>query len=411
MKKLYLVSEVLKVINNLIFIPMKTFTYFCRGLVALVAAAAFLASCSEDNPDGPDTPGGQSPELTISEEESDQRIDYKGGDRIIVYYVSNPAEDGHVTAAVDADAASWVTKVTVDETNGLVAFNVAANLGQTSREAKVTVTYAWGDKEQPKTVTVLQEGAPAGDPFTFSVTDITHNSAKVTVTPADTEMDYLVMCWQKDEYEQLSGTADQLYQNAMTVLAAEADNEGYEHLQDYLEAGDVLYRGKATIDLTEYLEPETQYVAFAIGTTTDVVRLTDVVTSEFTTTQAPQLGITFTFEYNNPIITVTSSDENAFIYAEAIFDVVLDTEGSVEQYVERSWDASLNSYMGYPHNYTLEESINMICSRGEMDAYIYGDGSYFVYAFSTDVETGEISDLAYEFFTVTNGEVTVTPQE
>ena len=67
MKKLYLVSEVLKVINNLIFIPMKTFTYFCRGLVALVAAAAFLASCSEDNPDGPDTPGGQSPELTISE--------------------------------------------------------------------------------------------------------------------------------------------------------------------------------------------------------------------------------------------------------------------------------------------------------------------------------------------------------
>ena len=325
--------------------------------------------------------------------------------------MSNPAEDGHVTAAVDADAASWVTEVTVDETNGLVAFNVAANLGQTSRKAEVTVTYAWGDKEQPKTVTVLQEVAPAGDPFTFSVTDITHNSAKVTVTPADTEMDYLVMCWQKDEYEQLSGTADQLYQNAMTVLAAEADNEGYEHLQDYLEAGDVLYRGKATIDLTEYLEPETQYVAFAIGTTTDVVRLTDVVTSEFTTTQAPQLGITFTFEYNNPIITVTSSDENAFIYAEAIFDVVLDTEGSVEQYVEKSWDASLNSYMGYPHNYTLEESINMICSRGEMDAYIYGDGSYFVYAFSTDVETGEISDLAYEFFTVTNGEVTVTPQE
>ena len=193
MKKLYLVSEVLKVINNLIFIPMKTFTYFCRGLVALVAAAAFLVSCSEDNPDGPDTPGGQSPELTISEKESDLLIDYKGEDGIIVYYVSNPAEDGHVTAAVDADAASWVTEVTVDETNGLVAFNVAANLGQTSREAKVTVTYAWGDKEQPKTVTVLQEGAPAGDPFTFSVTDITHNSAKVTVTPADTEMDYLVI--------------------------------------------------------------------------------------------------------------------------------------------------------------------------------------------------------------------------
>lgn len=426
MKKLYLVSEVLKVINNLIFIPMKTFTYFCRGLVALVAAAAFLASCSEDNlgtdnPDGPDTPGGQSPELTISEKESDLLIDYKGGDGIIVYYVSNPAEDGHVTAAVDADAASWVTEVTVDETNGLVAFNVAANLGQTSRKAEVTVTYAWGDKEQPKTVTVFQNGAPAGDPFTFSVTDITHNSAKVTVTPADTEMDYLVMYLAKEDFEKGYASDEQMYQEAMLEYAYAAEGLGYDSMLDYFEQEDVLYKGVGTIEYTEILAPETTYVVFAIGTTlgatvADMTMLTSMAYEEFTTAEAPQQELSFDFTYNSspagsfpPVtITVTPSDDEVWFYCEAQPASIL-SGGDVESYVKQYWEEwSLAPYLS--RGYTVQQVLEMCCNQGVYECETYGTGEYFIFVFAPDPETGYVADLKYELFTI-NDDNSVTIHE
>ena len=118
-------------INNLIFIPMKTiFSLSCRT-AALTAALFFALACAEDslNPD-PDAPETPDPVLNVDEANSSLLFQYTGGTGEVIYYVANPAEDGHLTASADANSSPWITDITVDEVNGAVGFAVSANLGQ-----------------------------------------------------------------------------------------------------------------------------------------------------------------------------------------------------------------------------------------------------------------------------------------
>lgn len=100
---------------------MKTlFSLSCRT-AALTAALFFALACAEDslNPDS-DAPETPDPVLNVDEANSILLFQYTGGTGEVIYYVANPAEDGHLTASADANSSPWITDITVDEVNGAV---------------------------------------------------------------------------------------------------------------------------------------------------------------------------------------------------------------------------------------------------------------------------------------------------
>ena len=64
-----------------------------------------------------------------------------GGSYTIEYEITDPAEDGSISA--DAGDAGWITDINCD-TDGAITFSVAANDTEEERQATITVTYTYG---------------------------------------------------------------------------------------------------------------------------------------------------------------------------------------------------------------------------------------------------------------------------
>lgn len=94
-------------------------------------------------------------ELTSDSEISVSR---DGEDVTVTYSITDPREDGQVSVNVP-DGVDWISNVNTD-TDGQVAFTVAANDGD-AREAELTFVYTYGGSEtQEFVVNVSQEGLP-----------------------------------------------------------------------------------------------------------------------------------------------------------------------------------------------------------------------------------------------------------
>ena len=139
-------------------------------MAACLAAFTVLASCEKPStekpgPDGPVVPGDttdvviDAPVLSLV---SDDRIEvgYEGGTFTIEYTVTNPAEDGSLSAYA-TEGADWCSGFDCSE-EGIVAFSVAGNEGE-ARECEVTLVYDYADGTQEVSVTVVQAEASPYD--------------------------------------------------------------------------------------------------------------------------------------------------------------------------------------------------------------------------------------------------------
>ena len=77
------------------------------------------------------------PVITITTEEP-LALAANGGSYTIEYEITDPAEDGSISA--DAGDAGWITDINCD-TDGAITFSVAANDTEEERQATITVTY------------------------------------------------------------------------------------------------------------------------------------------------------------------------------------------------------------------------------------------------------------------------------
>ena len=90
--------------------------------------------------------------------ESEVSVGKDGGDVTVTYSITDPREDGQVSVNVP-DGVDWISNVNTD-TDGQVAFTVAANDGD-ARETELTFVYTYGGSEtQEFVVNVSQEGLP-----------------------------------------------------------------------------------------------------------------------------------------------------------------------------------------------------------------------------------------------------------
>ena len=78
-----------------------------------------------------------------------------GGSYTIEYEITDPAEDGSISA--DAGDAGWITDINCD-TDGVITFSAAANDTEEERQATITVTYTYnGTETVSESIGVVQE--------------------------------------------------------------------------------------------------------------------------------------------------------------------------------------------------------------------------------------------------------------
>lgn len=116
-------------------------------LCALICVPAFvLASCKPEEEDNNATP-----EITVK---STFEVSGEGGEQVIDYVLTNPADGGVMSAAVDAEC-DWITDIDCTE-GGKIKFNVAASDKQENRSTLMTMEYTYGKTPVVAAVNIIQ---------------------------------------------------------------------------------------------------------------------------------------------------------------------------------------------------------------------------------------------------------------
>ena len=144
---------------------MKRTSCFSAAAAALAIGAFVLTGCKDDSlvPDGPGE--GTSPELIIDVTGENIEIPAEGGNVEVTYELTNPVEDGYVSASCEVD---WI--VDLDwETAGKVVVSAEKNDSGTSRSATLTVTYTWtgGEPVEDEVELVQPAAGESGEDYDY----------------------------------------------------------------------------------------------------------------------------------------------------------------------------------------------------------------------------------------------------
>ncbi len=134
------------------------------------------------------------PTITITTEEP-LALAADGGSYTIEYEITDPAEDGSISA--DAGDAGWITDINCD-TDGAITFSVAANDTEEERQATITVTYTYnGTETVSESIEAVQEAnEPPAPQYDFeyemiylSILNYGGTPCNYYITMSDTEGD------------------------------------------------------------------------------------------------------------------------------------------------------------------------------------------------------------------------------
>lgn len=182
--------------------------------------------------------------------------------------------------------------------------------------------------------------AAAGANFTIDVTDVTATSATITVTPADPTLTYYFDLLTPDVFDTYSE------EEIVADYKAEFDDliDSYAAYGYTFTYADVLSEGIDSYTYSGNLDPNTEYVAFAVGIDPATFTATTAFdTVHFTTAQVvpSQNQLTLTANGNGINITTTNSDPYFF------------------------WIETLDEYLAWQEDYSEEALLN------EIDEWIY----------------------------------------
>ncbi|HIZ84873.1 MAG TPA: hypothetical protein IAC04_00045 [Candidatus Coprenecus stercoravium] len=205
--------------------------------------------------------------------------DAEGGSFTLRYEIFNEEADGRIEATTDVDWISIISYETIGEVNYTVGKNALGD-----RTGVITVSYIYNEDEdtvsfdaiiaQPISDQPVTEGG-----FTIEVTNVSYSSAKITITPENPDMAYLVVVGEASSIQGLSD--DEIFRDDLERLESQAIMMGTT-LQDYLTLRLITGSRSSTQGA---LTPNTAYYVYVYGVhngeTTE--RTTDIAKKLFTT--------------------------------------------------------------------------------------------------------------------------------
>ena len=320
------------------------------------------------------------PTITITTEDP-LALAADGGSFTIEYEITDPAEDGSISA--DAGDAGWITDINCD-TDGVITFSAAANDTEEERQATITVTYTYnGTETVSDAITVSQPPVP-------TITITTEDPLALAADGGSYTIEYEIT----DPAEDGSISADA--GDAGWITDINCDTDGV--ITFSAAANDTEEERQATITVT-YTYNGTETVSESIG-----------VVQEANEPPAPQ----YDFEHEminlniinyggspcNYYITMSNSEEDLYGTARYVFDLYADSDSSMPPagtYTITTDMADMTASSGYSSTRIEDESGTVIvnCKLAEGTITITYEGSTMILdAVVTDTE-GNIHHVTY----------------
>lgn len=227
--------------------------------------------------------------------------------------------------------------------------------------------------------------------FVFTVTDLTQASFGVTISPSDGQMTYYYGLVSKADYDEYGG--GELLQNANLSLFEELAAANGKTLEQLLV--EELRSGEQTYE-TRLLTPDTDYVFYAYGISTEGVSLTEVSTYEFTSEAAEfiedvEFVITATdVTPTSFTLNVTPNNPDVFYYCDVMPAATYEEycggspEGIgafVETYLKSEYDQSFSEYT-WPY---FISNVTFRGSSSDSDSFVHLLAETTYYAFAVGV--------------------------
>ena len=289
------------------------------------------------------------PVITITTEEP-LALAANGGSYTIEYEITDPAEDGSISA--DAGDAGWITDINCD-TDGAITFSVAANDTEEERQATITVTYTYnGTETVSDAITVSQPPVPV-------ITITTEDPLALAANGGSYTIEYEIT----DPAEDGSISADAGDAGWITDINCDTDGA----ITFSVAANDTEEERQATITVT-YTYNGTETVSDAITVSQPPVPVITITTEEPLALAAD--GGSYTIEYE-----ITDPTEDGSISADAgdagwITDINCDTEGVITFSVaandtDGERQATITVTYTYNGTETVSESIDAVQEANE----------------------------------------------
>lgn len=360
----------------------------------------FMASC---HPEGDNESNGIlfSPEVV--------QIVGTGGDAMVEYCIADRTDVQEFEFSCEAD---WVTGFKVPEP-GYISFFVKGNPTDAPRRAEVKVSSSLMGIEG--VFSVVQDVGDVGE-LRILVSGKTSNSFSFSIVPEDPEMPYVYRFAELSVFEGY-GSDEGCIQYCIDYYMGAAEYYG-QSLDEFLSE-EVTYGERPDTTIIP-VRPETVYVLFAFGLSTDGEPLTDLYKVYIDTYPAEMIDMDFTLDVSvegkDVDLNVTPSDDAQAYFFDMCFaeDAGYGDDSDVlVSFIQSYINEIITTYRFY-YGYTYEEVIDMISSYGP-DSYStslqYGN-SYIAYAAAIDGTGLVISDAAFTMFSTesveSDNEISVT---
>ena len=278
---------------------MKKYLSFAAAIVAMLSTVASVG-CSDDKTEGATGPVIEvEPTLTVSAE---------GGQSHLTYSITNPVAGEQITATCDQD---WIYSFDYS-TEGQIGFKYAAYADEENdRTANLTLNYSGADPVTVK-VTQIRKG---GMTFDITVTDVTENSAKVTVVPSNNDQTYMYAVVSASYLDSFKDS-DAFIQDDVTYWENYCDEKGFS-FESFMDI--MLRTGEYVDEGLNDLDSNKDYYAYAYGLTREGLVTSGLSKAFFTTTKIEYTNVNFVVTYTNndaynAAITIRPETEDGSLY-------------------------------------------------------------------------------------------------
>lgn len=275
-----------------------------RFLATLVAIAMAAVSCDTKQPNEEEPqPEVKAPVIVLSQDAVE--LGSAGNAVTLNYTIENPAEGVTLGASHDAD---WLTVNT--STAGIIALSASKNSSTEPRTTSVTLSY---EGAESLSLEVSQKGAE-GLTFELNFSDVAHSNFILQILPSDNTKLYYFSTMERTAFESFE-SEDALFESEMARVQQMAD-DAWLSFSEMLAS--LTCKGEKWQAVNQ-LQPETDYVSFAVGITSSGTRTSSFSHNYVTTTKEPTIDMDFTIdvsEYRHTMkVTITPArKKEAYIW-------------------------------------------------------------------------------------------------
>lgn len=244
----------------------------------------------------------------------------------------------------------------------------------------------------------IPEPAPEQAELTLTLHRTEATSVTFSVTAADENLTWIGQIVGK-EYFEMYKTDEELFNEDLKYYAYMAADSGVD-IEEYL-AG-ILIKGSHENLTHKGLSPETDYVIYVYGMSTDGNRTTPVFSKQLRTTEPYQGNITFEFEVSDKdadvAVKITPSHDGVAYYWNIITkDDLLEYGSDIAEAAVAFVEADIQDLLEYEEISSRSEYHEWYSDMNEITSLIEGSAytDYVIFAYKWDENCNKVGDVAY----------------